>query len=90
MQFRVEETENSSDEDSKEEKKRENFDISSIIDGLYKEESSSNQNLKITLKKRASCSFYIEPEHDDQHSRSRNTQAVTVVARSDQTIALPM
>ena len=71
MQFRVEETENSSDEDSKEEKKRENFDISSIIDGLYKEESSSNQNLKITLKKRASCSFYIEPEPDDQHSSHR-------------------
>ena len=73
MQFRVDETENSSDEEDKKEKNRENFDINSIIDGLYKEESSTNQNLKITLKKRASCNFYIEPEPDadDQHSSHR-------------------
>ena len=66
----MEETENSSDEESRKEKNRENFDINSIIDGLYKEDSSTNPNLKITLKKkRTSSNFYIEP--DDQHSPHR-------------------
>ena len=65
----MEETENSSDEETKKEKKRENFDINSIIDGLYKDDSSTNPNLKITLKKSTSSNFYIEP--DDPPSSHR-------------------
>ena len=62
---------NSSDEEAetKRDKKSENFDINSIIDGLYKDDTSNNQNLRITLKKRTSSNFYIEP--DDQHSLKR-------------------
>ena len=63
LQFRIEDVTTSSDEENRREKNSENFDINSIIDGLYKEDSSNHQNLKITLKKRTSCNFYIEPEH---------------------------
>jgi len=69
--FRIDEMVNSSDEEAetKRDKKTENFDINSIIDGLYKDDTSNNQNLRITLKKRTSSNFYIEP--DDQHSLKR-------------------
>ena len=69
FQFRNEEIVDSSDEERKKAKPSEKFDINSIIDGLYEDDSSSNQNLKITLKKRTSSNFYIEPE--DQHSPKR-------------------
>jgi len=82
--FRTEEMENSSDEEIKKDKNSEKFDINSIIDGLYKEDSSSNQNLKITLKKRTSSNFYIEPE--DQLSLKRvPTKAALKQSQEDKT-----
>ena len=69
FQFRNEEMVDSSDEERKKAKASEKFDINSIIDGLYEDDSSINQNLKIKLKKRTSSNFYIEPE--GQHSPKR-------------------